>query len=76
MAEARAPAAAPVTWRPTVAPTCCWWLTTGRPLVRDYDDLVECSTFFTNLATGGLQYGVHLIVSVGRWGEKLRQAIR
>jgi len=41
-------------------------------LLRDYDELSED---LTNIATGGLQYGVHIVASAGRWAE-LRPAIR
>ena len=41
-------------------------------LLRDYEDLSED---LTNIAAGGLQYGVHIVASAGRWAE-IRPAIR
>lgn len=41
-------------------------------LLRDYEELAE---ELTEIAAGGLQHGVHLVVSAGRWAE-IRPAIR
>ena len=41
-------------------------------LLREHEELAD---ELTEIAVGGLQYGVHLIVTAGRWGD-LRPAIR
>ncbi|HTX32690.1 MAG TPA: type VII secretion protein EccCb [Solirubrobacteraceae bacterium] len=41
-------------------------------LLRDYEDLLE---ELGELAAGGLQHGVHLVIAAGRWAE-VRPAIR